>query len=96
MTGGEDIEFDSVRQAKELFNQCRILFNKVWSGQEKIGDISNEKKLSSEKNLIMNQQKSAPEDGVGDLEIKPSFGIGKAPRDAKPINKRINFYIFFI
>ena len=24
----EDIEFDSVRQAKELFNQCRIIFQK--------------------------------------------------------------------
>ena len=90
MTGGDDIEFDSVRQAKELFNQCRILFNKVWTGQERMGDHSSEQnKLTSDKNLIMNQQKSgSPEDGVGDLEIKPSFGIGKAPRDARPINKR--------
>lgn len=24
---------------------------------------------------------------LGELEIKPSFGIGKAPRDARPINK---------
>jgi hypothetical protein len=26
---------------------------------------------------------------IGVLEIKPSFGIGKAPRDARPINKCI-------
>lgn len=90
MTGGDDIEFDSVRQAKELFNQCRILFNKVWTGQERMGDHSSEnQKLTSDKNLINNQQKAgSTEDGVGDLEIKPSFGIGKAPRDARPINKR--------
>jgi hypothetical protein len=27
------------------------------------------------------------DDGVGDPEIKASFGIGHAPRDAKPVNK---------
>ena len=66
LTGGEDIEFDSVRQAKELFNQCRILFNKVWTGQERIGDNSNEKKLTSDKNLIMDQQRTgSAHDGAG-------------------------------
>ena len=67
LTGNEDIEFETVRQAKELFNQCRILFNKVWASKESFGDTSNENhKLSSDKNLIMNQQKSgSPEDGTG-------------------------------
>jgi hypothetical protein len=64
--------------AKELFNQCRILFNKVWSGHEKNGENSNEiHKLSSDKNLILNQQKSgSPEDGSGNkLNIHNSYSL---------------------
>lgn len=30
----EDIEFDSIRQAKELFIQCRIIFQKNIMGQK--------------------------------------------------------------
>ena len=26
----EDLEFESIRQAKELFNQCRILYQRIW------------------------------------------------------------------
>lgn len=44
-------------------------------------------KLLSDKNLIMHQKSGNYEDGSGELEIKPSFGIGKAPRDARPTNK---------
>ena len=30
----EDIEFDSIRQAKELFIQCRIIFQKEYNGTQ--------------------------------------------------------------
>ena len=35
----EDVEFDNVRMAKELFNQCRILFQKEFSNTQEL--ISN-------------------------------------------------------
>ena len=84
----EDIEFDSIRQAKELFVQCRIIFQKEYNGtkmeDESQAAIENKKTLiekEREKTLIDN------ENGVGDFEPKPSFGIGRAPKDARPIYK---------
>lgn len=84
----EDIEFDSVRQAKELFNQCRIIFQKEYNAsklvKESEGEVETKNtkiELEREKTLIDN------ENGVGEFEEKPSFGIGRAPKDARPINK---------
>ena len=83
----EDIEFDSVRQAKELFNQCRMLFQKEYtSNQDNLSDkadeIARKQSVGIEKKATM-----AFDDGVGELEEKPSFSIGHAPKDARPINK---------
>ena len=83
----EDIEFDSVRQAKELFSQCRMLFQKEYtSNQDNLSDkadeIARKQSVGIEKKATM-----AVDDGVGELEEKPSFGIGRAPKDARPINK---------
>ena len=83
----EDIEFDSVRQAKELFNQCRMLFQKEYNAtQESLSDqgdeIARKQSIGIEKKMTM-----LVDDGVGELEEKPSFGIGRAPKDARPINK---------
>ena len=84
----EDIEFDSIRQAKELFIQCRILFQKEYNGtkieNETQDEIERKKTLiekEREKTLIDNEK------GVGDFVEKPSFGIGRAPKDARPIYK---------
>ena len=84
----EDIEFDSIRQAKELFIQCRIIFQKEYNGtkmeDESQAAIERKKTLiekEREKTLIDNEK------GVGDFEEKPSFGIGRAPKDARPIYK---------
>ena len=84
----EDIEFDSIRQAKELFIQCRIIFQKEYNGtkmeEESQEAIERKKTLiekEREKTLIDNEK------GVGDFEPKPSFGIGRAPKDARPIYK---------
>ena len=84
----EDIEFDSIRQAKELFVQCRILFQKEYNGTK----IEEETRAAIEKkkSLIENKgDKTSPDNeaGVGDFEEKPSFGIGRAPKDARPIYK---------
>ncbi len=64
MTGEtEDVEFDSVRQAKELFNQCRILFQKVWVNKEGLGDNINQgNKIATGNTLNLNNQKSIGED----------------------------------
>ena len=84
----EDIEFDSIRQAKELFVQCRILFQKEYNGNK----IESETRAAIEKkkSLIESKGDKASTDnekGVGDFEEKPSFGIGRAPKDARPIYK---------
>ena len=84
----EDIEFDSIRQAKELFVQCRILFQKEYNGTK----IENETQAAIEKkkSLIESKGDKASTDnekGVGDFEEKPSFGIGRATKDARPIYK---------
>ena len=84
----EDIEFDSIRQAKELFIQCRIIFQKEYNGTK----IENETQAAIErkKTLIEKEREKTlidNEKGVGDFEEKPSFGIGRAPKDARPIYK---------
>lgn len=91
----EEMEFDSVRQAKELFTQCRFLFQKYCvNNRDLISDSSVEtvEKRSTSNNLNIRKSSMVITDGVGEEEIKPSFGIGKAAKDAKPINKRKNIY----
>lgn len=92
----EDIEFDSVRQAKELFNQCRFLFQKVYSNNKELLTEKGEE-MKQETINIEKQKTMKVEIGVGEFEEKPSFGIGRAPKDAKPINKRmITIFIYII
>ena len=84
----EDIEFDSIRQAKELFVQCRILFQKEYNGTKIESETA--AVLEKKKSLIESKGDKASTDnekGVGDFEEKPSFGIGRAPKDARPIYK---------
>ena len=84
----EDIEFDSIRQAKELFIQCRIIFQKEYNGT-KMEDESPEA-IERKKTLIQKEREKTlvdNENGVGDFEPKPSFGIGRAPKDARPVYK---------
>ena len=84
----EDIELDSIRQAKELFVQCRILFQKEYNGN-KI-ESETQAAIEKKKSLIESKGDKASTDnekGVGDFEEKPSFGIGRAPKDARPIYK---------
>jgi len=84
----EEIEFESVRQAKELFNQARILYQRVWNKKDFSDTLTDKlgKKLS-DKGVVDSKEKDMYKDGVGDLEMNPSFGLGRAPKDAKPINK---------
>ena len=84
----EDIEFDSIRQAKELFVQCRNIFQKEYNGTK----LDNEAQsvIEKKKTLIEKDKEKTSidnENGVGDFEEKPSFGIGRAPKDARPIYK---------
>ncbi len=84
----EEIEFESVRQAKELFSQTRILYQKIWNKREFSDTVTDKlgKKISN-KNIEGMKEKGQAEEGVGELEMNPSFGLGKAPKDARPINK---------
>jgi len=84
----EDIEFDSIRQAKELFVQCRIIFQKEYNGTKM--DDESQAAIEQKKTLIEKEREKTlidNENGVGDFEPKPSFGIGRAPKDARPIYK---------
>ena len=84
----EDIEFDSIRQAKELFIQCRIIFQKEYNGTKMENET--EAAIERKKTLIEKEREKTlidNEKGVGDFEEKPSFGIGRAPKDARPIYK---------
>ena len=85
----EDLEFDSVRQAKELFYQCRHLFQKLWGNRDITEGISDQNKISNNVASRLSKEKTnlGYEDGVGEVEVKPSFGIGKAQKDARPVNK---------
>jgi kinesin family protein 6/9 len=85
----DDIDFESVRQAKELFSQCRYLFRNYTAGRE-IGDNTADINKFSNQNPNANFSKKMNQlndDGVGVLELKSSFGIGSAPKDARPISK---------
>ena len=84
----EDIEFDSIRQAKELFIQCRIIFQKEYNDTKL--DNESQAAIEKKKTLIEKEREKTlidNEKGVGDFEEKPSFGIGRAPKDARPIYK---------
>lgn len=93
--GTDDIEFESVRQAKELFNQCRILYRKLLASNP---DIANENakvegKLSNHNVAnLLKKQTYDDDNGQGILEMKPSFGLGLASRDARPLNKCKKIY----
>jgi kinesin family protein 6/9 len=83
----EDIDFDSVRQAKELFNQCRIIFQKEFTAENLLEDKNkNNVERKDTKNSIEKQKSiSDAKSGVGEFIEKPSFGIGRAPKDARPV-----------
>ena len=86
----EDMDFDSVRQAKELFNQCRIIFQKTYSDND-FGNEKTKEAIEKKKTVFVEEVpqsiKSEDQIGVGTFIEKPSFGIGRAPKDARPIVK---------
>jgi kinesin family protein 6/9 len=84
-----EIEFDSVRQAKELFTQCRNLFQKHL-GKRDINETNSDNKSNNILNPKTSFKKTntEPDERVGEVEIKPSFGMGLAHKDARPVNKR--------
>ena len=83
----EDIDFDSVRQARELFNQCRIIFQKEFSPESLLEDKNKRSEERKDTKNTIQKQKSVSDakSGVGEFIEKPSFGIGRAPKDARPI-----------
>jgi kinesin family protein 6/9 len=94
--GTDDIEFESVRQAKELFNNCRQLYRRLLASNP---DVANENvkvvgKHSTHNAANLLKKQTYEDDGQGILEIKPSFGLGNASKDARPINK-CNYYFNF-
>lgn len=86
----EDIEFDSIKMAKELFYQCRNLYQRLYDPSKDIntgiqkGESVHFKQLSSINN---NKNENVYDKGQGELELQPSFGVGKASKFGKPVNK---------
>jgi len=85
----EDIEsLTSVRQANEFLNQMRNLFRKL--KQENINLLAAEEHVRSDKigsaDEMAKRQKTMVE-GQGDLLDQGGFGLGVAPREAKPVTK---------
>jgi hypothetical protein len=94
----EEMDFESVRQAKELFNQCRYLYQKLLNSNK--GYMEDNNNQTSKNDIILNnkiikKRTTMFEEGigVGELESKTSFGLGIAGKDAKPTN-RCKLYIF--
>ena len=86
----EDIEsLTSVRQANEFLNQMRNLFRKI--KQENVNLIAQDESVRSDKigsaDDINKRRQSNKGDGAGELLNEGGFGLGMAPREAKPVTK---------
>ena len=85
----EDISVESIRQAMELFFQ----FKNIYRGLVKDLQNNNTAGIQREKSQVdmlrkgttKHMEKASP--GVGDEENKYGFGVGRAPKDAKPTYK---------
>jgi hypothetical protein len=86
----EDIEeLNSMRQIKELFTQMRNFYRKYEFEAKNIqlkGESLRQGMPQVEKELERRKTMAAHA-GVGDLEEIGEFGLGLAPRLAKPVNK---------
>lgn len=85
----EDIEsLTSVRQANEFLNQMRNLFRKL--KQENSNLLAAEEHVRSDKigsaEEHAKRQKTMGE-GAGEILDQGGFGLGVAPREAKPVTK---------
>lgn len=86
----EDIDsLTSVRQANEYLNQMRNLFRKL--KQENNNLLAAEEHVSHNKvgsaSDIALRQKTGKGEGAGEIVDVGGFGLGVAPRDAKPVTK---------
>ena len=81
----EDIDFDSVRMAKELFIQCRNLFQRYSHVYVDEMDGGETKQVHIKQNSIYDNKQDFNQGS--EIELQPSFGIGKANKNAKPVNK---------
>ena len=91
LEGPDDIEnIESMRHANELFAQMRNLFQKL---EQNARNITSEHKSAQEKEEIAakeglaRRKTMAQANGVGDLDVAEEFGIGLAPKTAKPVSK---------
>ena len=80
----DDIEFDSLRQVKELFFQFRNLYRNI------VKDVENKNYVETKKGVAEDPLLKKKSDGgkqiepVGTETQDHGFGIGKARKDAKP------------
>jgi len=83
----EEIEFDSLRQVKELFVQMRNIYKRtvarVGGGdftRQTEGSVGSKQEHREEEKQEQNQE------GVGEVEDSQGFGLGLAPANAKPMD----------
>lgn len=83
-------EFSSMRQVNELLAQMRNCYRKLEQDgqnileQEAMLDSSNDK---DSKHGVNRKGSVLEQDGVGEIQDLGEFGLGKAPRDSRPVNK---------
>ncbi len=86
----EDIEsLTSVRQANEFLHQMRNLFRKL--KQENATLIAQDESVRSDKigsaDEQLKRRQTNKGEGAGELLNEGGFGLGMAPREAKPVTK---------
>ena len=82
-------EISSMRQVKELLAQMRNCYLKLKQDGKSILEaelIAGDGAADSEKNGLKRGNTDAGT-GVGDLQDQGEFGLGRAPKDSKPVNK---------
>lgn len=93
LTGAqEDIEFESLRQVKELFFQMKNLYRNLQmdiQNNNVVQDSSQNQKNTAGLNKQPTKNGDA-QDSVGEEDNKYGFGLGKAHKNARPNNQDVD------
>ncbi|KAL4442793.1 hypothetical protein ABPG74_010682 [Tetrahymena malaccensis] len=80
----DDIEFESLRQVKELFFQFRNLYRNLAKDIENKNYVETRRDQQDTIQKKKTDQASKQQEAVGSEENKNGFGLGKARKDARP------------
>lgn len=91
----EDIEFESLRQVKELFFQMKNLYRNLKKDIQNNNVVTDKQENNPQsQNNLQHQAKTIQngqmQDVVGEEDNKYGFGLGKAPKNARPNNQNVD------